>query len=853
MCLLCQSRDPNVTTYDTHLDTGSGSADSVSATLPSYSLDQVGEQLTHGYWQSTGRDWRKFDASYGDTLTYDISGLDATGRSTALQAFEAWSAATGLNFVANTFGFADFVFTDHDSGAYSYSYLLGHTITQSYVNVHTGWQAYGGYYLQTYIHEIGHALGLGHGGNYNGAADWATDAHYQQDGWHYTIMSYFAQWENTYTNATYNYVGSAQLGDMVAMHWLYGTPDNVNTGDTVYGDGTNLSQTGMDLNTSWAVTIFDSAGVDTINLASRGNAQRLDLRGEQFSDINGEVGNLAIMRGAVIENAFTGNGNDTITGNEGDNHIASGGGNDVLVASLGNDTLDGGAGVDTVQLAGNHSDYSFGLSGQIRLSAGNSTIDLLSIETLSFADGTATLGSSADGATYSFTAIGAGYISTVVTFDTGGLGSWATLTDTFDAGGTLLTRVTLRDDGTSVTEDFTGSGSVVELTDDQGIYDWSTYSRTYDASGALVSSTMLMDNGVELVTSYADGLRTQVVATDTADVNGWASYTDTYTGGQRTAQSMTWDDGRVLDTLYNNGVRVSATMTDAAGDYAWSSYTDSFDASGARTGQSMTMDNGLVIETTYSGTSKSSVSVTDGANSFNWASYTDNFDASGTRTSQIMTLDNGLEITTQFTAGQRTQVAVSDEADLFSWASYTDTYDASGARTGQSMLLDSGLQIDTGFVDGQRRTVSMTDTTDSFVWQSTSTSFDATGAVIQQGLLLDDGRQIITDFNAGQRTQTSVTDTADVFGWDSYSDHFDFNGARVQQVLTLDSGMEIDTHYYATGIRSSVTVTDGGEDFFWSSYTTSYDTSGHATQRVLVLDNGSEITTHYAEPDYGLI
>ncbi len=350
MCLQCLALNPNQTTYDDHgvqsLDTGDGTGGSVSATLPTYTLDQIADYLTAGFWQQRGGTQRSFDVQTGDQITVNLNSLDATGRATAREALDSWTAVTGIEFVQSSS--AQITFDDNQSGAYAYSMMSGSTITSSHVNVQTSWQGYGDYYLQTYIHEIGHALGLGHGGNYNGSADFNRDAHYANDSWQMTVMSYFSQTENPYVTAGYTFLGSAMMADIVAIQNLYGTPANAQSGDSTYGDNTNESFYGAALPTNRAVTIFDSAGNDTISLTSRGHNQRLDLRAEHFSDINGRTGNLAIARGTVIENAQTGGGNDHITGNDVGNDIYSGGGNDTILGLGGNDVLTGGAGADTL-------------------------------------------------------------------------------------------------------------------------------------------------------------------------------------------------------------------------------------------------------------------------------------------------------------------------------------------------------------------------------------------------------------------------------------------------------------------------------------------------------------------------
>ena len=59
-------------------------------------------------------------------------------------------------------------------------------------------------------------------------------------------------------------------------------------------------------------------------------------------------GGFTIANGVTIENARSGSGNDTLTGNDAANRLESGAGTDVLSGGLGNDVLIGGAGEDTL-------------------------------------------------------------------------------------------------------------------------------------------------------------------------------------------------------------------------------------------------------------------------------------------------------------------------------------------------------------------------------------------------------------------------------------------------------------------------------------------------------------------------
>lgn len=343
-------------------------------------VDNLADYLVSGYWIASGGGPHQFDTSSSNVVTVNVSGLDAAGKAAARAAFAAWESVADLDFREVTsggrIGFDDS--QDRATTDVAYDPRSGDVISAT-VTIGSAWlgrygSAVGTYGYQTYLHEIGHALGLGHPGTYGGGATYA-NATWTIESWQLSVMSYLDQDENPNVRASKAYVASPMMADIIAIQRMYGAAQgSVTQGDTVWGEGTALGGPlgsvlggGPGSLLANTLTVFDEGGVDTFRFAATAAAQTINLNAGAFSSLYGKVDNLAIARGTQIERAVGGRGDDRIIGNGANNSLSGNLGDDSIRGGAGRDTLYGGDGDDT--LGGDAGgDALWGQAGDDRLS-----------------------------------------------------------------------------------------------------------------------------------------------------------------------------------------------------------------------------------------------------------------------------------------------------------------------------------------------------------------------------------------------------------------------------------------------------------------------------------------------------
>jgi hypothetical protein len=587
----------------------------------------------------------------GSNVTVNLTGLLLAGELMyARTALAAWARVANIHFVETT-GAAQITMTD-DNDAVNYnaytstSWNNATTISSASIHITQKWYnanggaggatgVLNGYGYQTYVHELGHALGLGHVGPYNGSATYGVSNVFTNDSWQFSTMSYFDQ--TNYGGASYAYVTSAMQADIYGMQLLYGAP-TTDPGTSKFGYGANTGAE-FDLSQVSSFCIYSVNGTADLDASLYNGTQTVNFNSGSFSSIKGLSNNISTALNTHLTSYEGGLGTDAIT----------------LTSQNVNDSVNGNGGPDTVYVTYNYnSGYAIAAGGTaanfvMTGTAGSDT--LTNIEFVHFADGT----------TVTTAALIAASGHDVVYTDSNNQFDWTTATLHYDGLNRLVSETIDNDNGTHVKLGW----------DVAQQYTWADFAEYYDSAWRMTSKLVNNDDQTSVLQVF-----------DPANQYSWTNYTSTFDSSHRqTAQNIQFDDGSKIDLTWDVGnlTNVSDTVAvydtlgrkttavtnydnsthgvqvwDVANQGTWSNALYTYDSSWHVTAQSTTFDDGTRIDQGW-----------DLSNQQSYIDYTTYFDSLGRKTQDIVDNDNGTHTVSWF-----------DAANTSALADYTYQYNA---------------------------------------------------------------------------------------------------------------------------------------------------------------------------------
>lgn len=370
----------------------------------------AGGSVTFGFTTSASQ----YGVNYGKgEATSGYQPLTSLQMTAARDAFASWAELINLKITETSAAAgADIRIASSSIPATAWGYWPGSTATAGDIWMGTTKNftnpADGNYAKLTFLHEIGHALGLTHphepvltsanatdasagaicpccGGRTHGEnsgfeaspvldeplsvngdlIDFGTMENYDAiDAMAYSVMSYSSyagDGHNGYTNGTWDYAQSPMIRDIAAVQYMYGANFQTRSSDTIYSWSAvtgekfiNGAGQGAPGGNKVFETIWDGGGRDTINLSNYTSDLTIDLSPGGWIDFNNsQIANLGKGNFApgnvAMSLLYEGDVRSLIE------NAIGGSGNDTIVGNFGGNVLIGGAGNDYIEAIDGHS------------------------------------------------------------------------------------------------------------------------------------------------------------------------------------------------------------------------------------------------------------------------------------------------------------------------------------------------------------------------------------------------------------------------------------------------------------------------------------------------------------------